>query len=467
MVRRTQRDLCNEPVFSGMFFYALPLIATGILQVLYNSAATMVVGQFAGDESLAAVASTNAFINLLVNLFMGLSTGILTVVARHIGAKHTKELQRSIHTAMPLAVICGVLLMAIGLLVAEPVLRLMGTGEEGSTVFAKAVLYTRIYFLGTPAFLVYNFGAAVLRAAGDTKRPLIYLTVSGILNVILNLVLVIVAHMDVAGVAVATVVSQYVSAVLVVLCLMRETGDIRFCPSRMCLDRRQLFEILRIGIPTGLQSSMFSVSNAIMQSTVNTFGDMFVAGAGAAGQLENFLYTAINAYSTTTTAFTSQNFGAHKKSRIRSTLRYGHLLSLATCLSISALILVFHMPLLRIFTSSPEAIAAGSIHLTVIVSTVFLDGALQVQVGYLRGFGFSLVPTLTLLVGTCGLRVVWILLIFPYIGGTWDMLFFSYPITWSVTLIASVLYSHHAVRRMLRSFQNNETNEPASRPMAT
>ncbi len=464
MKASVKKDLCNGSILSGMFFYSLPVIAIGILQTLYNAADTVVIGQFAGDESLAAVSSTASFINLLINLFMGLSVGILTVVARHIGAKNDDLIRRSVHTAIPLALICGVFLLIAGLLVAEPILRLMGTGDDGSTVFPKAVLYTRIYFLGTPGFLLYNFGASILRATGDTKRPLIYLTVAGILNVLLNLLFVIVFHMDVAGVAVATVVSQYVSAVLVILCLLRERSNIRFEPAKMCLDRRQLGEILRIGLPSGLQSSMFAISNVIVQSTANTFSDMYVAGMGAAGQIENLLYTAINAYYTTTLAFTSQNFGAHKKRRIKGTLRYGHLLCFVTCVSAGAVILLFSNFLLGFFTSSPEALKAGREHLFIILSTIFLDGAMQIQVGHLHGLGFSIVPMMTSLVGTCGLRVCWVLFIFPLMGGTWTALYIAYPITWLFTLTAHCLYTRHA-DRILKQFTDTE-NVPESQKMA-
>ena len=451
-----KRDLCNGPILSGMFLYALPLIATGILQTLYNAADTMVIGKFAGEESLSAVSSTAAFINLLVNLFMGLSAGVLTVVARHIGAKNEDLVRRSVHTAIPLALVCGAFLLVAGLLTSEPLLRLMGTGDGNEAVLQKATLYTRIYFLGMPGFLLYNFGGSILRAAGDTKRPLIYLTISGILNVLLNLLFVIVFHMDVAGVAVATIASQYLSAVLVLVCLIREKSEIHFSFSGMCFDRRQFMEILRIGLPSGIQSSMFSISNVIVQSTANTFQYLHVAGAGAAGQLENLLYTVITGYYTTTLAFTSQNFGAHKKKRIRSTLRYGHLLSLVTCIGLAAVLLVFNEPLLRIFTSEPVALEAGRVHLFIIAGTVFIDGAMQIQVGHLRGMGFSIVPMITSLVGTCGLRVGWIYTIFPLLGGTWGALYAAYPVTWLFTLCGHLLYTLYADRVLKQISEGSE-----------
>ncbi len=429
-----------------MFFYSLPLIATGVFQTLYNSADTIVIGQFAGDESLAAVSSTTQFINLLVNLFMGLSTGVLTVVARHIGAKHKEDIQKSIHTAIPLALICGVFLVVLGLLTSSPILKAMGTGQDNINVFHKAVLYTRIYFLGVPALLVYNFGASILRASGDTKRPLTYLMISGVLNVLLNLLLVVVVRLDVAGVAIATIVSQYVSAVLVVLRLTKETGDIRFTPSAMRIDRRQLLEILRIGVPSGINSSMFSIANVVLRSTVNSFDYLHVAGAGAAGQIENLMYTIVGGYYTTTLAFTSQNFGAKKVDRIRKVLWRGHLLNFASCAAICPLLLIFSRPLLTMFTSDPTAISAGQESMFILMGFVVIDGAMNIQVGHLRGLGYSFVPMLNSMIGACGLRMLWIWFVFPALGGSWTDLYLCYPVTWAITFAAHGVYTLYADR---------------------
>ena len=446
MSRSSKRDLCQGPILSGMFMYALPLIATGILQTLYNSADTIVIGQFAGDESLAAVTSTAAFINLLVNLFMGLSTGILTVVARHIGAKHSHDIQKSVHTAIPLALICGVFLLLVGFLTAHPILKLMGTGGDSVAVFDKAVLYTRIYFLGVPGFLLYNFGASILRAAGDTKHPLFYLTFSGILNVLLNLLLVVVFHMDVAGVAIATIASQYVSALLVLRRLMHETGDIHFSFSQMCIDRRQLKEMLRIGLPSGINSSMFSIANVVLRSTINTFDYLHVAGAGAAGQLENLLYTVISGYYTTTLAFTSQNFGAKQVDRIRKVLYRGHLLNVGTCAVLCPLLLLFSRPLLGLFTADPVAIEAGRQSMFILMGFVVIDGAMNIQVGHLRGLGYSFIPMINSMVGACVLRMLWLIFVFPVLGSTWIALYLCYPVTWSITFLAHLAYTAYADR---------------------
>ncbi|MBR2406282.1 MAG: MATE family efflux transporter [Clostridia bacterium] len=450
MSRSKKRDLCQGPILSNMFMYALPVMATGILQVLYNAADTIVIGQFAGDQSLAAVSCTGALTNLIVNLFLGLSTGVLTVVARHIGAAHHKRVRQSVHTSILLALACGVFLMVLGVLISGPMLKLMGAGAEaGSTVLPKATLYMRIYFLGAPGFLVYNFGASILRAAGDTKRPLIYLTVSGFLNVALNLVFVIVFHMDVAGVAVATIASQYLSAVLVVVCLLRETGDIRLELKRLRIYPKRLTEILRMGIPSGIQSTLFSFSNVLIQSTVNSFGDLYVAGNGAASQIENVLYTTTNSFYTATMAFTSQNFGAHKKDRIKKTLLSGLFLNTVTILTLSSIVMLFADTLLSLFTTNPVALEAARHRMQLTTMFTFVGGIMDIFTGHLRGLGASLVPMLTTLAGVCGLRVVWIFTAFPLLGGTWDMLYLCYPITWAVTAFAHFLYSRYVKRTVL------------------
>ncbi len=455
---RAKQDLCNGPLLKGMFLYALPVMATGVLQTLYNAADTMVIGQFRGDESLAAVSSTGSITNLLVNLFLGLSTGVLTVAARHIGARHHRHVQQTVHTAMLLSLICGVILAAVGLAFSTPILQLMGTGEGGVTVLSKAALYMRIYFLGAPAFLVYNFGAAVLRAAGDTKRPLLFLTASGLLNVVLNVVLVALCGMDVEGVAIATIASQYLSAALVVRCLMKEQGDIHFTPSHMRINRTCLREILHMGIPSGIQSALFSFSNVLIQSTINSFGPLYVAGSGAAAQIENVIYTATDSFYTTTMAFTGQNFGARKKKRIRNTMLYGLLLNICLGLLIGITIIVFADPLLRIFTSNPTALQAGRERMVIIAGSAFICSGMNIFAAHLRGLGSSIVPMITTLSGVCGLRVVWLFTVLPFFSGDarWQMLFLCYPITWLVTTVSHFIYSRIYDRRVLGAFTDAE-----------
>lgn len=464
MKQNTKRDLCQGPVLSGMFLYALPLMATGVLQTLYNAADTMVIGQFAGDESLAAVSSTGSLTLLIVNLFLGISTGVLTVVARHIGARHHKRVRQSVHTAMLLSILCGVFLMVLGLLISEPLLKMMGTGAvtEGSNVLAKATLYMRIYFLSAPALVIYNFGASVLRAAGDTKRPLIHLTISGIANVMLNLLFVIVLDMDVAGVALATTLSQYLSATLTVSCLMKEKSDIRLEIKRLRIYSERLKEILRMGIPSGIQSTLFSVSNVILQSTVNSFGDLHVAGNGAASQIESIMYTSTNAFYMTATAFTSQNFGAQKKRRVKKTLLSGLFITVAVMVPLGLIVTFFADPLLGLFTTNAVALEAGRQRMRITTVSTFIGGSMDIFTGYLRGLGASIVPMFTTLIGVCVLRVVWILVLFPMLGGSWEILYLCYPITWAVTLLAHFCYSRIIKRTVLDRLPDREESSPTT-----
>lgn len=466
MTNRSKRDLCVGPLLPKMLFYALPVMATGILQVLYNAADTFVVALSpAGDTAVAAISSTGSLTGLIINLFIGLCTGVLTVVARHIGAHHHKRVRQSVHTAMTLAIICGVFLMVVGFFVSKPLLIMMGTGEDGSEVLEKATLYMRIHFLGMPAFMIYNFGASILRAAGDTKRPLTFLALSGLANVVLNLVFVLGVGMDVAGVGIATIVSQYISAVLVTVALLREESNIRLELSHLRIYRKRLFEILRLGIPSGIQSSLFAFSNVLIQSTINSFGAAHMAASGAAGQIENILYTAMNGFYTTTMAFTSQNFGARKKRRIRQANMYGHLLNALFAIGIGIVILVFARPLLGLFLDSEVSMQAGLVRVRIIAATAFLCGAMDVQSAHLRGLGFSITPMFTTLAGACGLRVLWILLVLPLFTDDalrWQMLFVCYPITWVVTMLCHLIYTRFADRRVFRLLSDDvEAEAPA------
>lgn len=429
-------DMCNGPLLPKLIMFALPLIATGLLQVFYNAADIIVVGKFAGDDALAAVTSTSSLISLMVNLFLGMSTGVSAVVALHLGARHSKKVHQSVHTAIVLGIIGGVLLLFVGLFLAEPMLRLMGVPDEtGASVLEQASLYVRIYFLGMPFFLVYNFGAAVLRANGDTRRPLIFLAVSGLVNVFLNLVLVIVFHLGVAGVAIATTVSQLLSAILLVRCLLREKSLIRLVPSHLRLNLKMAREILRLGLPSGIQSSLFAISNVLIQSSVNSFGSFAMAGGGAAGNIESFAYTAMNAFYHASLNFTAQNFGAKKFDRMVRSCRYSLLLVAIIGIIIGGLLVLFSEPLLRIYTDSPEAIRYGTMRIAVTGIPYFFCGLMEAMTGHIRGMGFSIMPTLVSLVGACGLRIVWVFTVFKAFP-SFSVLFLSYPVTWAVTFFA-------------------------------
>lgn len=434
-MKKSGIDMCNGPLLSKMILFALPLMATGFLQVFYNAADVIVVGRFAGDTALAAVTSTSSLVSLMVNLFLGISTGVSAVVARHLGAKHSKKVHESVHTSLILGVIAGVFLLFVGQFLAEPLLRLMGVPDEaGSSVLKQASLYVRIYFLGMPFFLIYNFGSAVLRANGDTRRPLIFLAISGAVNVLLNLVLVIVFHLGVAGVAIATTVSQVISAILLLWCLLKEKSLIRLIPSHLRLHFKTAAEILRLGLPSGIQSSLFAISNVLIQSSVNSFGSLAMAGSGAAGNIESFAYTALNSFYHASLNFTAQNFGAKKTDRMVRSCRYACLLVAGIGIALGALIMLFSEPLLSIYTTNPEAIRYGTLRIMVTSLPYLFCGLMEAMTGHIRGMGYSVMPMIVSLVGACGLRIVWIFTVFATFR-TFPVLFLSYPITWCVTFL--------------------------------
>lgn len=444
-------DMCNGPLFSKLLLYALPLAATGVLQLLYNAADLVVVGKFTGDNALAAVGSTSSLVNLIVNLFMGLSVGVTAVVARHYGAGDETKIRESVHTAMTLSVISGIIVMIIGLILCEPLLILMDTPDE---VLPLSVLYLRIYFLGMPAMMIYNFGAGILRAVGNTKHPLIFLAVSGMINVILNLVLVVGFGRGVDGVAIATVVSQVVSATLVVHFLTKNTGSIRLEPSRLGVHRIPCIDIMRIGIPAGIQSSVFSVSNVLIQSSINGFGPVAMAGSTAAGNIEGFVYIVMNAFSQAALTFTGQNLGAKKPERISKVLRQCSLLVFVSGAAMGLLCLLFQDTLLGIYTDDPQVIEMGAIRLQIIISTYFLCGIMEVISGVLRGMGYSTTPMITSLIGACGFRILWIYTIFR-LTPTLAMLYISYPVSWVLTVAAHLICYAIVRPRLFRRLTKN------------
>ncbi len=426
---RHEMDMTEGALLPKILRFSGPLILTGILQLLYNAADVIVVGNFAGHEALAAVSSTGSLINLLVNVFMGLSVGASVVIARKYGARDLPGLREAEHTAMTVALFMGVGVGIMGFLLARPLLELMDSPPD---VIDGAALYVRIYFLGMPANMLYNFGAATLRAVGDTKRPMIYLMLSGLVNVLLNLLLVIVFHMDVAGVAIATVASQVISMTLVVLCLLRSPGAIRLDPRECRVHWSSLREIIRIGLPAGLQGSLFSISNVLIQSSVNSFGSLVVAGNGVASNLEGFVYTAMNAQHQADMTFASQNYGAGKPDRVRKTLWCCLGVVIVTGLGMGLVMLQFGERLIGLYNADPGVIADGMIRMRIILPTYFLCGMMDVMVGQLRGIGYSVMPMIVSLTGACLLRIVWIMTVFAA-NPTLQTLYISYPISWGVT----------------------------------
>lgn len=424
-------DMVNGPLLGKIIKFAIPLMLSGILQLFFNAADIVVVGRFAGSTAMAAVGSTGSLINLIVNVFMGLSVGTNVLVARYYGARDNKNLEETVHTSVFASIVCGCILIFVGIFLAKPMLTLMGSPED---VIDQATLYVRIYFGGMPAMMLYNFGAAILRSVGDTKRPLYFLTISGVLNVGLNLILVIVFDMGVAGVAIATVVSQCLAAVLVLLCLVKSDAPYRVELKKLHIYKSKLLEMIRIGLPAGMQGTVFSISNVLIQSSINSFGSVVMAGSTAAGNIEGFVYTAMNSFYQTSLSFTGQNMGAKKYDRVSKIMRLCVMCVTVVGIVLGGLCTLCGETLLSIYTSDPEVIAYGMERMLLVCLPYFLCGIMDTLVGSMRGMGYSILPMIVSLAGACGLRVVWILTIFAA-NPTLPTLFVSYPISWTVTAL--------------------------------
>lgn len=444
--KRYEIDMVNGPILKKMLLFAIPLMCSSILQLLFNAADIVVVGRFAGDNSLAAVGSNSALINLMTNVFLGLSVGGNVLAARDHGAGNEEELGKTVHTAMLLSIMSGVILTIVGVIFAPQLLGLMQTPEK---ILPLAALYLRIYFLGMTAMMIYNFGSALLRSVGDTKRPLYYLVVAGVINVILNLVFVIIFQMDVAGVGLATVISQCISACLIVRCMMREQGGIRLIPRKLRIYREKLVQIVCVGLPAGFQGAVFSLSNVVIQSSVNIFGEIVVAGNSAAMNLEGFVYVAMNAFHQAAISFTSQNMGAGKKERIGKILLTAEGCVIVTGVVFGWLVYGFGRPLLHIYSDSAQVVEAGMVRMAIILLPYALCGMMDVVVGVLRGMGYSVGPMIVSLVGACGLRLVWIATIFQIPRfHTIAVVYLSYPITWTITLAAQLCLYAYAQKKL-------------------
>lgn len=447
IVAKKTLDMTNGPFLKKILVFALPLMATGLLQLLYNSADTAIVGKFAGSQALAAVGSTGSLINLIINVFVGLSMGSGVMVARHIGAGDQKRIERCVHTAMLLGLISGIVVAIIGFFLSGTFLKLMKVPDE---VIDLSTLYLKIYFLGAPGSLVYNFGASLLRASGDTKRPLYILSASGIVNVVLNLILVIPFKLSVAGVAIATIVSQYMTAIIVVICLMKTGSVLRLTPKKLCLDKLELSCIVRIGVPAGLQSSLFSISNVIIQSAVNTFGDVAMAGIAAGSQFDGYIFTCTNAVAQTTMTFTSQNIGAAKYYNINKIYRYCFCVAAAISLVLSGVGFFFREQIVWLFAKEPEVIALGAERLALVIPFYVFCSLQDVTAGQIRGMGKSFEPMIISLFGTCGVRLLWIFAILPEGHSLMDI-YWAYPISWFATFAALNILYFFLIRRMKKS----------------
>ena len=436
-MRTKSRTMIEGPLLPSIISYTIPIILTSVLQLLFHAADLVVVGRFCGSISVAAVGATGSITNLMVNFFIGLSVGAGVTVAHAMGSREEEAVHNTVHTALPTALISGAVLTVVGIAFSETFLKLMGTPEN---VLSLSSVYMKIYFAGITFTMVYNFCASILRAAGDTKSPLVFLSISGIVNVVLNLFFVMVLNMNVAGVALATTISQGISAVLVVRALMKRTDPCRLELKKMRFHRIQLTKMLRIGLPAGIQSSLFAISNVLIQSSVNSFGDIFMSGNAASGNIEGFVYVSLNAFHQTAVNFIGQNAGARQHKRIIKTLW----ICLACCvvvgLSLGTLIWSFGPQLLSIYiTDSAEAISYGMIRMTYIALPYFLCGLMDVSTGALRGLGASFVPMLISVLGVCGIRIGWIATVFrmPQFH-TPQCLYISYALSWIVTFLCQM-----------------------------
>ena len=434
MKKKYEIDMCNGPLLGKILLFSLPLIASGILQLLFNAADMIVAGRYAGSVALAAVGATSSLINLLINVFMGLSVGTNVAVAHYYGAKREEDLSQTIHTSISLSLVCGAFLMIVGIVLAAPLLTLMGTPAD---VLPHSVSYMRIYFVGMPVMLLYNFGAAILRAVGDTRRPLYYLLFAGVINVILNLIFVIRFGMGVKGVAYATIISQAISTILIVRCLMQMEGPCKLELSKLCMDGDKIKRIAKVGLPAGFQGAIFSISNVLIQSSVNSFGAVAVAGNTACCNLEGFVYNAMNAFHQTALSFTGQNMGAKKTDRVKKILVYCQACVIVTGLAMGLAGVHFGRELLSIYSDEVAVIDFGYRRMRIIFTTYFLCGTMDVMVGSLRGMGFSIMPMIVSLLGACGLRVLWILTYFR-MHPTPEVLYASYPVSWAITTLVHI-----------------------------
>ena len=453
---RYEIDMCNGTVLDKLISFSIPLMLSSILQLLFNAVDIIVVGRFSGSRALAAVGSTTALINVFTNLFIGVSLGANVLAARFYATKQEKQMSETVRTAITFALSSGLVMVFVGLFFSKAALTLMDTPSD---VIGQSTLYMRIYFAGMPFFMLYNYGAAVLRAVGDTKRPLFFLVIAGITNALLNLFLVIVLHLGVAGLAIATVIAQMNSCILVLRCLYQSDSSYQLRFSKLTLKWVYLRQIFQVGIPAGIQSTVINFSNVLLQSSVNSFGSTAMAGYTAANNIFGFLYATANSVTQACMSFTSQNFGAGKWKRMDKVLRNCILLSVILSLILGGGSYLFGPELLRIYTSDPKVIQCGMEVLLYTTVTYFMCGLMDLFPGALRGMGHSAVPMLLSIIGTVGTRILWIFLVFPK-HRSLDILFISYPASWLITIILQVicyLFVRKRVHTALKSRTRNDS----------
>lgn len=434
-MRKHNRSMLEGPLLTGILSYTIPIMLTSVLQLLFNAADLVVVGQFRGPDAVAAVGATGALTALIVNLFIGLSVGAGVTVAHGLGGHQDTSVHRTVHSSLLLALVAGVILTVIGVTFSGNFLKMMGTDKD---VLPLSTLYMRIYFGGITFTMVYNFCASILRAAGDTKSPLFFLMIAGVVNVVLNVIFIIVFHMGVDGVALATTASQGISALLVVIALMKRTDACKLELKKIRFYKKQMKKIIGIGLPAGIQSSLFAISNVIIQSSVNSFGKVVMAGHAAAGNLDGFVYVLQNSFMQTTVNYIGQNAGAHQFDRIKKIFRTCLILAAATGFVAGGSVFLFGSSLLKIYLpNSPEAIHYGAIRLAWIGIPYFICGLMDVSTGGLRAMGSSVAPMIISVLGVCGFRMLWIFTIFVQYRSL-ECLYFSYTISWILTFTAQL-----------------------------
>ena len=443
---RYEIDMCNGSIMDKLISFSIPLMLSGILQLLFNAVDIIVVGRFAGSQALAAVGSTTALINVFTNLFIGVSLGANVLAARFYASGRKKEMSETVHTSILFALLSGIVMVFVGLFFSRAASEFM---DPPSDVIDQSALYMQIYFAGMPFFMLYNYGAAILRAVGDTKRPLFFLVIAGVINAGLNLFLVIVLHLGVAGVAIATVIAQMISCILVLRCLYQSTGSYQLRISRLTLKWTYLKQIFQVGIPAGIQSTVINFSNVLLQSSVNSFGSVAMAGYTAANNIFGFLFAAVNSITQACMSFTSQNYGVGKWKRMDRVLLNCMLLTVIVSLVLGGGSYLFGPELLRIYTSDAAVIQCGMEILLYTTVTYFMCGIMDLFPGALRGMGCSAVPMLLSVIGTVGTRVVWIFMVFPKYRSL-DILFISYPASWLVTIALQVV-CYYFVRKKVKS----------------
>ncbi len=443
---KNQIDMTRGFIVQKELLFVLPLILTAMLQLLYNAVDVIVVGKFAGTTALSAVGSTGPLINLLVNVFIGLSIGTSAVTAVYFGAKDEESIHKVVHTSIAVAIISGIFLIGLGICSTPILLKWMGTPDD---VIDQSILYLRILFLGMPFNLIYNFSAAILRAVGDTKRPLIFLALSGMVNIILNLLFVIVFQMSVVGVATATIIAQATAALLITRCLANSQGGLRLEVAKIRIHKQQLLSMVRIGLPAGIQGSFFSVSNVIIQSSINQFGSVAMAGNAASSNLEGFIYSGMNCVHQAAVTFAAQNIGAKQYQRVRKNLYYCFGIVSVLGLIMCTIFGVFGEQLIGLYSNDAQAIAIGVDRLHFFCSCYVICGIMDVMTGHLRGIGQSVFPMIVTLCGVCLFRVVWVFGVFNQVPSL-KVLYISYPISWTTSLVVLFVYYQIYAKKSLR-----------------